>query len=92
MLGLAFTAQFKKDMKKKRRQGADLAKIDWVISLLRREESLPERYRDHALSGTYKGHRECHIEPDWLLIYRIDHEMLVLTAVRTGSHSDLLGI
>lgn len=92
MLDLAFTAQFKKDMKKKRRQGANLAKIDQVISLLRNEGPLPERYRDHALSGTCKGHRECHIEPDWLLIYRIDHEMLVLTAVRTGSHSDLLGI
>ena len=92
MLDVAFTSQFKKDMKRKRKQGAELAKIDEVITMLRSGESLPERNRDHALSGTYRGHRECHIEPDWLLIYRIDSNLLVLTAVRTGSHSELLGI
>ena len=92
MLDVAFTLQFKKDMKRKRKQGADLAKIDEIITMLRRGESLPERNRDHALSGTYRGHRECHIEPDWLLIYRLDSNLLVLTAVRTGSHSELLGI
>lgn len=92
MLGVAFTSQFKKDMKRKRKQGAELAKIDEVITMLRSGEPLPERNRDHALSGTYRGHRECHIEPDWLLIYRIDSNLLVLTAVRTGSHSELLGI
>ncbi|WP_296062173.1 type II toxin-antitoxin system YafQ family toxin [uncultured Ellagibacter sp.] len=92
MLGVAFTSQFKKDMKRKRKQGAELAKIDEVITMLRSGEPLPERNRDHALSGTYRGHRECHIEPDWLLIYRIDSDLLVLTAVRTGSHSELLGI
>lgn len=92
MLDVAFTSQFKKDMKRKRKQGVELAKIDEVITMLRRGEPLPERNRDHALSGTYHGHRECHIEPDWLLIYRIDSNLLVLTAVRTGSHSELLGI
>lgn len=92
MLDVAFTLQFKKDMKRKRKQGAELAKIDEVITMLRSGEPLPERNRDHALSGTYHGHRECHIEPDWLLIYRIDSNLLVLTAVRTGSHSELLGI
>lgn len=92
MLDVAFTSQFKKDMKRKKKQGADLAKIDEVIMTLRRGDSLPERNRDHALSGTYRGHRECHIEPDWLLIYRVDADLLVLTAVRTGSHSELLGI
>lgn len=92
MLDVAFTSQFKKDMKRKRKQGADLAKIDAVITALRKGERLPDRYRDHSLSGTYCGHRECHIEPDWLLIYRIDQSMLVLTAVRTGSHSELLGV
>ena len=92
MLDVAFTLQFKKDMKRKRKQGAELAKIDEAITMLRRGEPLPERNRDHALSGTYHGHRECHIEPDWLLIYRIDSDLLVLTAVRTGSHSELLGI
>lgn len=92
MLDLAFTSQFKKDMKRKRKQGADLTKIDRVITALRKGETLPVSNRDHELAGVYKGHRECHIEPDWLLIYRIDCDMLVLTAVRTGSHSDLLGI
>ena len=92
MLDVAFTSQFKKGMKRKRKQGAELAKIDEVITMLRSGEPLPERNRDHALSGTYRGHRECHIEPDWLLIYRIDSNLLVLTAVRTGSHSELLGI
>ena len=92
MLDVAFTSQFKKDMKHKRKQGADLAKIDEIITMLRRGEPLPERNRDHALSGAYRGHRECHIEPDWLLIYRLDSNLLVLTAVRTGSHSELLGI
>lgn len=81
MLDVAFTSQFKKDMKRKRKQGAELAKIDEVITMLRSGEPLPERNRDHALSGTYHGHRECHIEPDWLLIYRIDSDLLVLTAV-----------
>ena len=92
MLDVDFASQFKKDMKRKRKQGAELAKIDEVITMLRSGEPLPERNRDHALSGTYHGHRECHIEPDWLLIYRIDSDLLVLTAVRTGSHSELLGI
>ena len=92
MLDVAFTSQFKKDMKHKRKQGAELAKIDEVITMLRSGEPLPERNRDYALSETYRGHRECHIEPDWLLIYRIDSNLLVLTAVRTGSHSELLGI
>lgn len=92
MLDLKFTSQFKKDMKRLRRQGASIEKIDAVIKTLREEGPLPERMRDHALGGNYRGHRECHIEPDWLLIYRIDEGELVLTAVRTGSHSDLFGL
>lgn len=92
MLDLEFTSQFKKDVRRRRKQGADLAKLDTVITLLRKGEKLPERNRDHELSGVYRGHRECHVEPDWLLIYRIDRDALVLTAVRTGSHSELLGI
>lgn len=92
MLDLKFTSQFKKDMKRLRRQGASIEKIDAVIKTLREEGPLPERMRDHALAGNYRGHRECHIEPDWLPIYRIDEGELVLTAVRTGSHSDLFGL
>lgn len=59
-----------------------------LLSLL--GESLPEKFRDHALSGNWHGHRECHILPDWLLIYRIEKDVLILTLSRTGSHSDLL--
>lgn len=92
MLDLAYTSQFKKDVKKKRKQGSDLSKLDAIITLLRQEIELPPSNRDHALSGNFRGHRECHIEPDWLLIYRVDHSSLILTAVRTGSHSELLGI
>lgn len=92
MLDLAYTSLFKKDVKRKRKQGADLSKLDEIITLLRQEVSLPASNRDHALSGNFRGHRECHIDPDWLPIYRIDHSALILTAVRTGSHSYLLGL
>ena len=92
MLDLAYTAQFKKDVKCKRRQGADLKKLDAVITVLRKGEKLPERLHDHPLVGNKKGHRECHVEPDWLLVYRVDAKRLVLTAVRTGSHADLFEV
>ena len=92
MLDLAYTSKFKKDVKAKRKQGADLSKLDAAILSLRSGEALPESMRDHTLSGVYRGHRECHIEPDWLLVYRIDKDALVLTAVRTGSHSDLFNL
>lgn len=92
MLDIKYTSQFKKDVKKKRKQGSDLGKLDEVIHVLREQKPLAERNRDHELSGVYRGHRECHIEPDWLLIYRIDEGSVVLTAVRTGSHSELLGM
>lgn len=89
MLDVAYTSQFKKDVRRKRKQGADLGKLDEVILRLRKGEKLPAALRDHELQGVYKGNRECHIEPDWLLIYRIDEEAVILTTVRTGSHSDL---
>ncbi len=92
MLDLAYTSKFKKDVKAKRKQGVDLSKLDAAILSLRSGEALPENMRDHALSGVYRGHRECHIESDWLLVYRIDKDALVLTAVRTGSHSDLFNL
>ena len=60
-----------------------------VITLLAMGETLPEKYKDHALTGNWSEHRECHIQPDWLLIYRIEDDVLVLTLSRTGSHSDL---
>ena len=92
MLELRFTAKFKRDYKRIKKQGKDLSKLESVLEALVREEDLPEAMRDHSLGGTYRGHRECHIEPDWLLIYRIDEEGLVLVATRTGSHSELSGL
>ena len=89
---LRFTSKFKRDYKRIKKQGKDLSKLESVLETLVRREVLPEAIRDHSLGGTYRGHRECHIEPDWLLIYRIDEEGLVLVATRTGSHSELLGL
>ena len=89
MLDVSFTSQFKKDVKRMRKQGADMEKLDAAILSLRKREPLPERFRDHELAGNYKKHRECHLSPEWLLIYRIDEDGLILTTVRTGSHSDL---
>lgn len=92
MLELRFTSKFKKDYKRLKRQGKDLAKLETALEMLVRGEALSESMRDHSLGGTYRGHRECHIEPDWLLIYRVDEGGLVLVAARTGSHSELLGL
>ena len=92
MLELRFTSKFKKDYKCLKRQGKDLVKLEATLEMLVRGEALSESMRDHSLGGTYRGHRECHIEPDWLLIYRIDEGGLVLVTTRTGSHSELLGL
>ena len=89
MLDLVFTTQFRRDPKRLRKQGAPIEKLDTVLQALRRDERLSARYRDHALTGDYSGFRECHIMPDWLLIYAIDHGQLILTASRTGSHAEL---
>ena len=69
----------------------DMDLLDDIIRALTRGETLPEKYQDHALTADWIGHRECHIQPDWLLIYRIENNVLVLTLTRTGSHSDLFG-
>ena len=66
-----------------------MSELNYVIELLRYDKQLPEKYRDHALTGNWVGHRECHIEPDWLLIYRIIESTLVLSLIRTGTHADL---
>ena len=89
MLDLVTTTQFRKDLKKLRKRGVDMQKLDDVLQMLCTEKQLPERYRDHALVGDYIGFRECHVTPDWLLVYAIDKGKLILTASRTGSHSDL---
>lgn len=86
---IKFTAQFKKDLKLAKRQGKDIEKLFSVIEELANGNSLEAKYRDHDLSGNYKGCRECHIEPDWLLIYEIFNDVLVLVLYRSGSHSEL---
>ena len=83
------TARFKRDYKLMLKQGRDEEKILRVIALLANGEKLPIRYQDHLLQGDYTGFRECHIESDWLLIYKIQNDVLVLTLQRTGSHSAL---
>jgi len=91
MLKLEFSWQFKRDYKLAIRRGFDSKKLEKVISLLADEQPLPESYRDHALTNfrNYKGMRECHIEPDWLLVYKIFGNTLVLRLIRTGTYSDL---
>lgn len=86
---IQFTMQFKKDLKAVKKQGKDLEKIYGIIEKLANGEALELKYRDHPLVGSYKGCRECHIESDWLLIYEIIDDVLVLILNRTGSHSDL---
>jgi mRNA interferase YafQ len=81
------TSQFKKDFKRIKKRGKDLSKLKEVVSAIVNSEVLEERQRDHALSGNWTGSRDCHIEPDWILIYRVDGDYLFLE--RTGSHSDL---
>lgn len=85
------TTQFKKDYKLAMKRGLDIKLLEDVIANLAMGIPLPEKNRDHALSGNWTGHRECHVLPDWLLIYRIDDDVLVSTLSRTGSHSDLFG-
>lgn len=89
MLELYFTARFKKDYKLMLKRGMKAALFEEAVELLRRRQPLPEKYRDHGLSGDYAGYRECHILPDWLLVYRVEEDRLILTLVRTGTHSDL---
>ncbi len=89
MLKLHPTSKFKKDLKRIKKRGYDINKLNEVITMLLAEEELPKTYLDHPLSGNYIGFRECHISPDWLLIYAIDNDKLVLTASRTGTHTDL---
>ena len=89
MLKVRYGSRFKKDYKAIVKRGYDVRFMETVIQLLVNEQPLPAKYRDHALTGNYAGHRECHITPDWLLIYKIEQDMLTLSLTRTGSHSDL---
>ena len=85
------TTQFKKDFKLAMKRSMKIELLEEVIAMLAMGETLPDKHKDHALTGNWVGHRECHILPDWLLIYRIEDEVLALTLARTGTHSDLFG-
>ena len=84
-----YTARFQKDYKILVKRKLDVSKVHEVIEILASGKVLPGKYHDHALSGNYQDARECHIRPDWLLIYSISNEKLILELMRTGSHSDL---
>lgn len=86
---IKYTSQFKKDYKLAMRRGFNLQLLDDIIKKLSTGESLPEKNKDHALTGNWTGYRECHIQPNWLLIYYIHEDILVLTLSRTGTRSDL---
>ena len=83
--------EFKKDYKLAIKRGLQIELLETVIETLAMGNALPPENRDHDLTGNWRGHRECHIQPDWLLIYRIEGDVLVLTLSRTGTHSDLFG-
>ena len=84
-----FTNQFKKDLKLAKKQGKDIERLYAVIEKLADDEPLEQKYRDHDLNGNYKRCRECHVEPDWLLVYEVIDDVLVLMLYRVGSHSTL---
>lgn len=92
MREIVYSTQYKKDLKKARKQGKDEAELDNVIRLLIEDTPLPEKYHDHELQGRLKGVRECHVNPDWQLLYaKKDGELQILHLYRLGSHSELLG-
>ena len=92
MYKIVFTNKMKKDVKRMKKRGKDITKLVYVLDMLAKKEILPEKYRDHQLSNNLANYRECHIEPDWLLVYKYIDELLVLAATTTGTHSDIFGI
>jgi mRNA interferase YafQ len=84
-----YSAQFRKDVRLAAKRGKDLLRLEAVIDALANGEVLPATLRDHALKGRYDGYRECHVDPDWLLVYKIDKGLLVLVLYRVSTHSDL---
>lgn len=89
MLTIKYHTMFKKDFKRIKKRGYDISRLEKIVELLANEVPLPEQFKDHNLSRNYNGFRECHIAPDWLLIYQVNNNELVLVLSRTGSHSDL---
>ncbi len=89
MLKIRYSSRFKKDFKTIVKRGYNVKLIEEVLNLLLQEKILPQKYIDHTLVGNYAGHRECHITSDWLLIYKIEKDILTLSLTRTGTHNDL---
>lgn len=92
MLTIRYQTAFKKDFKRIKKRGYDISLLENVITKISNGETLEEKYHDHMLNGDWKGYRECHIAPDWLLIYKIIDDELILLLTRTGTHSELLGL
>jgi len=86
---IEMSVKFRRELKTARKRGYDIDKLDAIVELLSKGVTLPVKNHDHALSGDYQGFRECHITPDWLLIYRIEKDVLILYLFRTGTHTDL---
>ena len=89
MLTIRYSAKFKSDYKLIKKRGYDTRLLEEVLEMLSTEQPLPQKYRDHVLAGSFGGQRECHITSDWLLIYKIEKDELILLLTRTGTHSDL---
>ena len=89
LLDVQYTKRFNKDRKAIIKRGYDIQKLKDVIEMLRRCDVMPEKYCDHKLTGNYDNYRECHIAPDWLLVYKVENDTLTLILFRTGTHSDL---
>ena len=87
MLTIAYTSKMKRDVKRVMKRGKDIAKLTAALTMLASEAQMPEKYKDHPLKGEMRGYRECHIEPDWLLVYQIVQDELLLLA--SGTHADL---
>ena len=92
MRQIVFTSQYKRDLKLALRRKLPEEKLNEVIKLLANDQPLPAANKDHALKGEFRGFRECHIQPNWLLMYRKDDHMLQLVLMRTGTHADLFGM
>ena len=91
MYQVIYTRRMRRDIRRVQRRGKDISKLILVLDLLSRGETLPEIYRDHQLKGDLEDLRECHIESNWLLVYRIDEGELILLATATGTHADIFG-
>lgn len=91
MYSIVYTSRMKHDAKLMQKRGKDMNRLVEVLNLLASGQKLPDKYKDHQLTGQLKDFRECHIEPDWLLMYQIFNDELILSATATGTHSDLFG-